>query len=1125
MDVGAWLRVLGLERYEQTFHDGEIDLQVLPELTDADLKELGIPLGARKKLIKAIAALSGSAELVAGISPASGAMSHDTRHADAERRQLTIMFCDLVDSTALAEQLDPEDLRTVIQAYQQCCAETIDRFGGYIARFMGDGVLAYFGYPQAHEDDAERAVRAGLDLVAAIDRLRPLGDLTIRARIGIATGEVVVGDLVSGKASDREAVVGETPNLAARLQAVAGSGCVVISRKTKHLLAGLFEYSDLGEHQLKGLCDPVQIWRVLGKSTVESRFEAKHLTGLAPMVGREDEVALLSRLWDQVEAGKGQILLLSGQPGIGKSRLIGGLLDLVAERPHMRLRYYCSPFRTQSGLHPILDQMERAAGYAQDDPPRVKLHKLEHVLGRATEHPVEAAALLAPLLAIPGDGQCPSSPTALTPQQQKAKVFEVMLQQVIGLAARQPLLMIVDDAHWIDPTSVEMFDIVVDRLPNLPVMLLVAFRPDFTPPWTNAAHVTSISLDRLGHDQVAAIVERLTGGKRLPPELLDKIVTKTDGVPLFVEELTKSVLESGAVQDEGECYAFAGPLQRLTIPSTLQDSLMARLDRLDIGKEVAQVGAVIGREFPHRLLAAAVASLGADETEAALERLVAAELIFRKGTPPQTIYRFKHALVQDTAYNSLLKTKRHRLHREIATLLEEEFPQTGETEPELLAHHYQQAGLPEKAIPFGLRAGDAAVARYASVEARAHYQRALEMAQSLPPSEEASRSQIQAVLKLASVAQNRQQFEVDLVQLEHARTLAHHLGDQQQLCRIHYWIGRTNYVLGRFEEGVRSAEDALHVAESLGDAGADDDTAGPVNLLARIHCLRGEARLASEFAVRSLAQMQKMGNHIEEAAVAGVLAFAYGQQGRFEEAFDAASRGVELAGNLGHLPTLAAAFHFRGVVHGWCEDLASAVADFEQAMAYSEKSGDLFRKYVIHGWRGEAYLIVNDVESAEQDLAKCLALADEIGTSFHRPAFQAFLAQIRLLRGDVPNACRLCEEAIAGADESAQDWGRSIALRVNAAASLETNPPNLEQAERAAASALTIQERLGCRCDLARTLLVSGRVFVAKGDLDGATTAIETARQMFREMGMSCSQEAAEAALTDLSSRRFDSPR
>ncbi len=1099
VDLGAWLRQLGMERYESTFRDAEIEPDILPDLTDADLKELNIPLGPRKKLLKAILALQ-----------------DEQQPTEAERRQLTVMFCDLVDSTALAGRLDPEDLRVVIQAYQHCCAEVVDRFGGHVANFMGDGVLAYFGYPRAHEDDAERAVRAGLDLVTAIEQLRPYQDLVVRCRIGIATGEVVVGDLIGGKASDKGTVVGETPNLAARLQTSAGAGCVVISDGTKHLLAERFDYADLGEHKLKGFYDPVKIWRVTGERSLESR-EAHHAAGLAPMVGREDEVAFVGQIWEHVRTGEGRVVLLSGEPGIGKSRMINGLLDWASGQPHTHLRYYGSPFHMQTGMHVILDQLERAAGYARDDAPDIKLDKLEQMFAQGSERPHEDAAVFAPLLGIPTADRYPPPASELTPQQQKVKAFEVLWQQLIAFTAKRPVLMIVEDAHWSDPTSIEMFDMMVNRIQELPILLVVAFRPDFKPPWTDNDHVSSISLQRLGHDQIKAIAERLTGGKRLPSELIDQIVAKTDGVPLFVEELTKTILESGLLEDRGDHFELTGSLKKLAIPTTLQDSLMARLDRLVPGKQVAQVGAAIGREFYHQLLAEAAGPLGEGELEAALERLLAAELIQRHGAHPNVTYRFKHALIQDTAYNSLLKAKRQRLHNEIGKLLEEKFPHTVDAEPELLAYHFQEAGHPETAIPYALRAGDAAVTRYASVEARARYQAALEMAQLLPSSDDASRARIQAALKLATVGQNRQHFEADLQQLENVRTLAQKIEDDQQLCQIHYWIGRTNYVLGRFDAGVASAEEALHIAELLGNG--DQDTAGPVNLLARLNCLRGEARLASEFATRSLAQMHILGNQIEEAGVAGVLAFAFGQQGRFKEAFEAADRGLALAKKLEHLPTLAAVLQFRGVAHGWYGDLPTAVADFDQAIDLCEKSGDAFRKYLVHGWRGEAYLTAGEIQAAEKDLITCLALGEEIGTSFHRAAFQAFLAQIRLLQGDVSGAAGLSADAISAAYESAQAWGRSIALRVNAAVLLASDPPNVEKAEQAVEGAITIQERRECRCDLAWTHLMSARVCAAKGDVDAAVSALSTARQMFETMGMPLGLKAVDAVLKDVQKR------
>ncbi|HZC13168.1 MAG TPA: tetratricopeptide repeat protein, partial [Thermoleophilaceae bacterium] len=544
----------------------------------------------------------------------------------------------------------------------------------------------------------------------------------------------------------------------------------------------------------------------------------------------------------------------------------------------------------------------------------------------------------------------------------------------------------------------------------------------------------------------------------------------------------------------------------LAIPATLQDSLMARLDRLAPVKEVAQLAATLGRHFSHELLAA-VSRLDASALTAALARLLDAELIYRRGVPPDAAYEFKHALVQDVAYGSMLRSKRAQLHREIADVLEERLPQVAGAKPELLAHHLREAGLPARAVPYAVRAGDAAARRYASVEARAHYQAALEMAESLPPSAAASRLQIRAVVRLATVALGREHFERDLANLERARGLAERAGSRLRLGQIHYWIGRTNYVLGRFDEAIDHAERALRIGEASG--GRDEVTAPPVNLLARVHCLRGESRQASAYAARSAEQMRKLGNAIEEAAINGVLAFALGLHGRFAPAREAADRGIALARDLDHLPTLAAAFFFRGVVAGWYGRLEPAEADFEEALALCARAGDAFREYVARGWRGEAYLLAGRVDAAEEDLTRCLALGDRIGTTFHRGAYQAFLAEARLRHGDIEAALRLGEDALRVATATAQPWSRSIALRVTAETLLRTESPDLPRAENAVRTAIEIQNGRECLPDLARSHLVLGEVLAASGDRGGADAAFDVARRMLDDMGIVRSRDAA----------------
>ncbi|HEX5078677.1 MAG TPA: adenylate/guanylate cyclase domain-containing protein, partial [Geminicoccaceae bacterium] len=640
--IAQWLEQLGLGRYAAAFSENDIDLDVLPDLSDADLAALGVTLGHRKKLLRAIAALAES-----GIEPATPAGAPARAVALPERRQLTVMFCDLVGSTELSTRLDPEDLRDVMQRFQEACAEVIGRYGGHIGNYIGDGILAYFGYPRAHEDDAQRAVRAGLGMVEAIEALNgtvPLPGVQLAIRVGINTGLVVVGDIGTGESRDEMAVVGETPNVAARLQELAEPGSVVVGASTYRLIEGLFRCDQLGPMPIRGVSAPVTVYRVR-EPTGASRFEATATRGLTPLVGREDEVRLLLSRWRQAKEGEGQVVLLSGEPGIGKSRIIESLREQLQDEPRVDLHYFCSPFYSSSALYPVLEQLERAADFRRHDPPTAKLEKLEALLARVGR-PAEAAALLAPLLAIPVEGRYP--PLELTPQQHRAKVFATILDQLVGLAGRDPVLMIVEDAHWIDPTSIELFQLVVDRVQRLPVLLVMIFRPDFTPPWSGYPHITPLSLGRLGHRQAAAMVERVTGGKPLPFEVVEQIVARTDGVPLFVEELTKTILESDLLRDAGDHYALTGPLPAVAIPATLHDSLMARLDKLAPVKEVAQLAATLGRVFSHELLAA-LSPLGQAALEQALSELVEAELLFRRGSLPEVTYEFKHALLQDAA--------------------------------------------------------------------------------------------------------------------------------------------------------------------------------------------------------------------------------------------------------------------------------------------------------------------------------------------------------------------------------------------------------------------------------------------------------------------------------------------
>jgi class 3 adenylate cyclase/tetratricopeptide (TPR) repeat protein len=718
--LGEWLTANGFSEFEGVFAQNEVDLKTLFVLTDLDLKELGLPFGPRKRILNTIAESKNQTAGRPGVETPKAS-------SPGERRQLTVMFCDLVGSTALSTILDPEELNTLIKSYRAACGAVVSRYAGHVAQYLGDGILVYFGWPVAYEDSAERAVRSALDIIEAVKAMPSARPLAVR--IGLATGPVVVGEDSPDGGAEAGLAVGETPNLAARLLGLATPGEIVIASATRRLLGNAFSLTDLGRHSLKGIEQPVQAWRLDEARRVEGRFKAAHGgIEIAPLVGREEEATLLEHCWQQTRGGSGQVVLIGGQAGIGKSRLTQGLRERIRE-PHTSLHYQCSPFHLNSPLHPFIEEIESSAGFAREDAPVQRFEKLEAALADLVPHMEDALPLFAALLSLPA-GRYP--PLQLSPQKQKEKTLEALIDRVRALTRRGPVMIAIEDIHWIDPTSQDLLELLVPIVSSLPVLLVMTYRPEYLPPWTGA-HVNTVTLNRLSREQGAVLVGSVTRGKALPPEVLDEVLARTDGIPLFVEELTRSVLESGLLREEDDHYVLQGPLSALAIPVSLRDSLMARLDRLGKVKELAQIGACIGREFSFELLHH-ISALHTDALERELEKLVDAGLVSRNGAPPSAVYIFKHALVQDAAYESLLKSRRGELHSRIADVLENEFADRVAKTPEWLAYHLTQAGHLTQAIPLWRRAGTLAVARVALKEAVAHFTKGLRLIDQLAPS-------------------------------------------------------------------------------------------------------------------------------------------------------------------------------------------------------------------------------------------------------------------------------------------------------------------------------------------------------------------------------------------------------
>jgi class 3 adenylate cyclase/tetratricopeptide (TPR) repeat protein len=1106
MQVALWLRELGLARYASAFERHEITREVLAQLSPEDLTDLGVVLPAhRRKILRAIAELKqgtqASAEQVAerpGLGTKVPEIPEESLGVSGvtERRQITVMFCDFVGSTELSARLDPEDLREIISSFHSAVSRTVASFGGFVAEYMGDGVLVYFGWPQAHETDTEQAISAGGEVIRAIANLEFKTE-KCSVRIGVATGLVVVGDVTSRPGEVKSpAAMGQTPNLAARLQSLAQPNTIVIDQATRVRIGNLFTYKTLETNELKGFPGSVQAWQVVGKSSVQSRFEALHGSTPTPLTGRDEELEFLLRRWRQVGANDGRVVLVSGEPGIGKSRLLAELQERLRGSPIITLRYFCSAYHQESPLHPIISQFSYAAGFHPDDSTLDRVAKLRKILV-ATGTSEQDLALFADFLSIRGNG---ITPVNFSPQRKKELLFAALIRQVERLAENSPILMLFEDLHWCDHTTCELLDLLIERLREVSVLLVLTFRPEFHAPWIGRAGVAGVTLSRLDRRQAAAMVAHVASTAMLSSDLLTRIASQADGIPLFIEELTKTVLERGLERIEGA---------QLSVPDTLQASLMARLDRFPTAKQVAQIGSVIGREFRQNLLAA-VAPLSADKLAEGLDQLVASGLMFRRGEPPDALYTFKHALVQDTAYESLLRSHRSAAHASIVKAILELTPETEDTQPEMLGTHCARAGLFEKAVAYFLRAAQRAAERSAMAEARGHVARGLELSESIADEAQGRlrRAELQLVLCNAEMATHgygaAEHGSAAAKAVALCRALSSDIAARTKLAAralFHDWL--FNAHVGDLNRGHSIAKELMELAYDRGDLEmrmfAATAYGANCNFLGRLPEARSVFQAAlTESEHEKHDEIAAQFGVDAEVVVRGSFSRVLACLGLLGESLKQAEASLERARRLDHRPSLAVSLVAT-------LDASWVMHDMERVR---QRSGALVALAAEQGfsfWLARAkchagWIAAHEgrLDTGQSLLREGLAAMRDAGVVVYNPLAHAMLADVEVSFGHSMKALEVLEEGLSISARSGGIWcdcelirKKGELLTEGVAAQEELFRQAIETARR---SSLKVFE-LRAACNLARSLARRGLRDAARKLLrpiyDSFTDAVE----------------------------------
>jgi class 3 adenylate cyclase/predicted ATPase len=1046
-DLAEWLGRYGLSQYAKTFAENNIDYSVLPDLTENDLEKLGVSsLGHRKKLLRAIEALTVARQptgTTKAVSSATVVPPSLVQHREAEFRQITVMFCDLVGSTQLSEKLDPEDLQKLIDAYRVECSGAIGRYGGEVARYFGDGVMAFFGWPRAHEDDAVRAIHASLEIVSGVTKIA--GPATLNCRVGVCSGSVVVGEIGDSGTWSMDAV-GETPNIAARLQTLAAANTVLISESTRRLVWAAFDFQDLGPQELKGVTEPLHVYRVLSAKNTASRFEAAHTGSLTPLIGRASEISLLLDRWQKVKEGDGQVILLSGIPGVGKSRLLHELKSHIQQEPHVLLHHQCSPYHSQSAFFPVIGQIEHAAQLTAREAEADKIAKLTTYLPGSTKVPV---LLIAKLLSISSENNLELS--GLTPQQIKNRTITTLVDMILAFSIQRPTLCIFEDAHWLDPSTLELLESIISRIDHARVLLIVSCRPEFRPTWMTHANTTMHSLTRLSLTEVRAMIRDILRGGSIPQPVLDRIIEKADGVPLFIEELTSSML-SAPLQTRG-AFEPAARLALLRVPDTLSDALMERLDRVAPSRRLAQIAAVIGREFSYDLLSAA-SRIDDDDMLSALSLLEQADIIYRVGISPFLRFAFKHALLRDAIYDSLLRSKRQQIHADIAAILEHDFSEPAENQPQVLAYHYQEAGNHQLAIRRWLESGQGALAHSANVEAIASFRKALQLLDALPETPERIKQEIDIQLALGipliavqgyASAETREAFL-------RARTLCLQIGDIPEYFQALFGLWGHSWMGGKNDDALRLADEFLSRSRALSQ---------PVPLMVA-HRVMGSTLL-------TIGDFQSSANHFAEsiklsigkgrqplsnlymvepqAASLLLLSWDLWFLGYPDQSLSRVSEALALGQDLGHPYTVAFAHYMTSVVHLLRGDAARAFESADKSFEMSQEQR--FSLYVILSRisRGRAAGELGRLGEAREEMALGIAEARRNDVGFMLPMMDSWLADLYAKAGENECALSIVEGILANiGDVTGRSWESEL-HRQRAQILVALDPSKIREAE------------------------------------------------------------------------------